>query len=86
MRKVLVAVLAALSLLGVGGCGRDAAWQNGYNYAVDNVANAQNVGPGLLTKSDWCAIGERYATAGPTSGDFIAGCVQGLSDSGIYGN
>ena len=86
MRKHLVAAFAALLLLGIAGCGHDAAWQNGYNYAVDNLANTQNVGPGLLTKSDWCTIGERYATAGPTSGDFMAGCVQGLTDSGIYGN
>ncbi len=33
-----------------------------------------------MTKADWCAIGERYATAGPTGGDFIAGYVQGLTD------
>jgi hypothetical protein len=49
-------------------------------------ANTQDVGPGLLTKEAWCGIGERYATAGPIGGDFIAGCVQGLTDAGVYGN
>ena len=86
MRKHEAAAIAALLALDIAGCGHDAAWQNGYTYATDNVGNASNVRPGLLTKADWCAIGERYATAGPTGGDFIAGCVQALTDAGVYGN
>ncbi len=86
MRKFAVAAMAGLLLLGIAGCGHDAAYQNGYTYAVDNAGNAQDVGVAGFTKADWCAIGEKYATAGPTGGDFIDGCVQGLTDSGVYGN
>jgi hypothetical protein len=87
MRRLAVAAIAALLLLGIAGCGHDAAYQNGYNYATDNSGQAsQEVGVAGFTKADWCAIAERYATAGPTGGDFIAGCVQGLTDSGVYGN
>ncbi|HUZ55930.1 MAG TPA: hypothetical protein VMU94_25810 [Streptosporangiaceae bacterium] len=84
MKRAIIAVaLVALALAGCGG--HNTAWHNGYTYATDNAGNAQDVGVAGFTKADWCAIGRRYATAGPTGLGFIAGCVQGLTDSGIYG-
>jgi hypothetical protein len=80
----VIGMLSAVFLLA--GCGHDAAWNNGYNYATDNSVNAQDVGVAGFSKADWCQIARKYAIAGPTGGDFVSGCIQGLSDSGVYGN
>lgn len=88
LRRAIAVAGMLLALLLIAGCGgHDAAWHNGYTYAVDNAGQAsQEVGVAGFTKADWCQIAEKYATAGPTGGDFVAGCTQGLSDSGIYGS
>ena len=84
-RRAIALAAMPLALLLITACGQDAAWQNGYNYAVDNSGSAsQFLIPGITNESEWCAISQKYAIAGPVGGDFTAGCEAGLNDAGVY--
>lgn len=85
LRRAIALATTALAIILMSGCGHDAAWKNGYNYAIDNSGNAsQFLVPGITNESEWCGIVEKYATAGPVGGNFVAGCEAGLHDAGVY--
>jgi hypothetical protein len=87
LNKTAPIVAASLALIFLSGCGsHDAQWENGYNYAINNSSNAtQYLVPGITTQSDWCTISQKWAaSSGPIGGDFMAGCVAGLQNAGVY--